>query len=112
MRDEWSEQIDAERDRFVDELVSRGFRLVGTTPQRQLVGELTYPPNGERTTVEVILPGWMAVQADKGPSYRVEGALVLAPGSRRIALSVPHECARTAVEGPGPIAAGGRAMVR
>ena len=56
MRDEWSEQIDAERDRFVDELVSRGFRLVSAEPNRKLVGELSYPPNGDQTTVEITLP--------------------------------------------------------
>ena len=59
MQDEWSEQIDAECDRFVDELVSRGFGLVRTAPNRQLVGELSYPPNGEMTSVEITLPdGW------------------------------------------------------
>ncbi len=59
LRDEWSERIDAESDRFVDELVSRGFTLVSTAPTRQLVGELSYPPNGEQTTVEITLPeGW------------------------------------------------------
>ena len=75
MRDEWSEQIDAERDRFVDELVLRGFRLVDTTPQRQLVGELTYPPNGERTTVEITLPGGWPYRPTKVRSTEWKGPL-------------------------------------
>ena len=112
LRDEWSEQIDAERDRFVDELVSRGFRLVSTAPNRQLVGELSYSPNGEQTTVEITLPdGWpyrptrVRPTEWKGPlswHQEADGTLCL----------FPHECAGTAVEGSRPIAAGDRAMVR
>ena len=59
LRDEWNQQLDAERDRFVDQIISRGFRLVETTPQTRLVGELTHPPKGKATAVEILLPdGW------------------------------------------------------
>ena len=59
LRDEWGQQLDAERDHFVDQLTSRGFRLVETTPPIRLVGELTHPPNGKNTAVEILLPdGW------------------------------------------------------
>ena len=59
LRDEWDQQLDAERDCFVDQLISRGFRLVETSPQTRLVGELTHLPNGKATTVEILLPdGW------------------------------------------------------
>ena len=61
MRNEWAERLEAERNGFVDDLVSRGFRLVGAGPEPRLVGELTYPPNADAdaVAVEISLPeGW------------------------------------------------------
>ena len=59
MLDEWSESIAAERSKFVDELVSRGFTLDEITPVHKLSGPLAYGSNGSQVEVEIALPdGW------------------------------------------------------
>ena len=58
MLEEWTQRIEAMRDQFIDELISRGFRIHGTHEQLSLFGEV---PSGleqhsARVGIKVALP--------------------------------------------------------
>ena len=87
----WDERIAASRDQFVDELISRGFRLHDAPGDRRLIGEIAIPPNQDKVAVRLALPeGWpyrptkvWPVARDQRLSWHQEsdGALCLFSGS-------------------------------
>lgn len=59
MRRDWLERLDAEREQFVDSLISRGFRLASTSTERRLTGDLNHSHSHPPVAIEITLPsGW------------------------------------------------------
>ena len=91
MLDEWAERIAALRDRFADELISRGFRLDGASPDHYFLGAVALSPSQGQTTIRIGLPdGWPYRQTKIWPvdwnrplswHQEADGALCLFPES-------------------------------
>ena len=89
--EEWTERIAAARDQFIDELLSRGFRLHGSSDQRSFVGGVpkSLDQDSEQIDITIELPdGWPYRPAKVWPIDRnlpltwhqeADGALCLFP---------------------------------